>query len=195
MGEAIDSLGEVDSREQQAVIEEFFRIGPLMPEKSPPGIELDSQSARHLGALLAAAPSTSLGGAHGVPFGNEATTEQTVPPFRCLEEASSGALARYLQRERPQTIAVVISHLTSDRAAEVLALLPAELQGEVTVRLVRLDKTDPEILDEIQRGMQTWIWQQSRSTRTPVAGLETLRGILAAADEGEKHDPAKFGPA
>jgi flagellar motor switch protein FliG len=115
------------------------------------------------------------------------TAEPTSPPLRCLEDASSGALARYLQREQPQTIAVVISQLTSDRAAEVLALLPAELQGEVTLRLVHLDQTDPEILEEIERGMQSWIWQQSRSTRSGVAGLETLRGILAAADEGAKN--------
>ncbi len=40
--EMIDSLGDVARPEQQAVIEEFFRIGPLMPEESPPGIELDS---------------------------------------------------------------------------------------------------------------------------------------------------------
>jgi flagellar motor switch protein FliG len=81
---------------------------------------------------------------------------------------------------------VVVSHLTSDRAAEVLALLPAQLQGEVTLRLVHLDKTDPEILDEIERGMQSWIMQQPRSARTPGAGMETLRGILAAADERSK---------
>jgi flagellar motor switch protein FliG len=67
-----------------------------------------------------------------------------------------------------------------------LALLPAELQGEVTLRLVHLDKTDPEILDEIERGMQSWISQQPRSARAPGAGLETLRGILAAADARSK---------
>ncbi len=83
----------------------------------------------------------------------------------------------YLQRERPQTIAVVISHLSSDRAAEVLALLPAELQGDVALRLVHLDKTDPEILDEIERGMQSWISQQGRTPRAHGAGLETLRGV------------------
>jgi flagellar motor switch protein FliG len=185
--EAIQSLGDVESHEQQAVIEEFFRIGPLMPEKSPPGIELDSQSALHLGTRMASAGALASGTERSGRGGHDVSADQSAPPFRCLDEASSGALARYLQREHPQTIAVVISQLTSERAAEVLALLPAQLQGEVTLRLVHLDKTDPEILDEIERGMQTWIWQQSRSTRAPVAGLETLRGILAAADVGAKN--------
>ena len=40
---AIGTLGRVSSEEQQATIEEFFRIGPLVPEKSPPGIELDGE--------------------------------------------------------------------------------------------------------------------------------------------------------
>ncbi len=41
---AIDTLGPVSPDEQQATIEEFFRIGPLVPEKSPPGIELDGET-------------------------------------------------------------------------------------------------------------------------------------------------------
>jgi flagellar motor switch protein FliG len=194
--ETIDSLGDVAHSEQQAVIEEFFRIGPLVPEKSPPGIELDSQLARHLGGRAASAGTYSTGAYSTTAFSTSARAPlagraryelpPSALPFHFLEETSSSALARYLQRERPQTIAVVVSHLTSDRGAEVLALLPAELQGEVTLRLVHLDKTDPEILDEIERGMQSWISQQPRSTRAPGAGLETLRGILAAADERSK---------
>ncbi len=39
---AIEVLGNVSPAEQRATIEEFFRIGPLVPEKSPPGIELDA---------------------------------------------------------------------------------------------------------------------------------------------------------
>ena len=95
-------------------------------------------------------------------------------PFRFLAETSSDALARYLKREHPQTVAVVLSHLTSDRAAEVLALLPAQFQGEVTLRLVHLDDTHPEVLADIERGMQSWMLEQSQALRRRTAGLATL---------------------
>ena len=43
---AIVELGLVDPEEQSQTIEEFFRIGPLVPEKFPAGIELGSRLAR-----------------------------------------------------------------------------------------------------------------------------------------------------
>ncbi len=190
--ESIDSLADVAQAEQQAVIEEFFRIGPLVPEKLPPGIELDSQMARHLNLRPdSLGPAASGGGRSRYDLPPQAATT----PFQFLEETSSSALARYLQRERPQTIAVVISHLTSDRGAEVLALLPAELQGEVTLRLAHLDKTPPEILDEIERGMQNWILQQARSTRAGrrVGDAAGHSGRVRRAVE--ELDPAQSGPA
>jgi flagellar motor switch protein FliG len=184
--DAIDDLGAVPPAEQQAVIEEFFRIGPLVPEKSPPGIELDSRLARQLSTPAPRASMPTIAPTK-TPWSDvrPGTVEQ---PFRCLEDLSSDVLARYLRREQPQTIAVVVSHLTSQRAAEVMTLLPGELQGEVALRLTQLDKTDPEILSEIERGMRGWLPEASGSQRVRSAGLETLRGILAAADDRAKHN-------
>ena len=184
--EMIGLLGDVTSGEQQAVIEEFFRIGPLVPEKLPPGIELNGQLARQLDLGRGMSGAESARSSRGTRTSHYESARPQAPPFQFLRETSSGELARYLQRERPQTIAVVISHLASDRGAEVLALLPADLQGEVTLRLVHLDETPPEILDEIERGMQSWMSEQTRTRRAPGAGLETLRGILAAADGRSK---------
>ena len=39
-------LGEIDPREQQRVIDEFFRVGPQAPASGLPGIELDGELAR-----------------------------------------------------------------------------------------------------------------------------------------------------
>ncbi len=83
---------------------------------------------------------------------------------------------------------MVLSHLTSDRAAEVLALLPAQFQGEVTLRLVHLDDTHPEVLADIQRGMQSWMLEQSQALRRRTAGLATLRDILAASTDRAKQN-------
>jgi flagellar motor switch protein FliG len=45
---AILRLRDVDPAEQNEIIEEFFRIGPLIPQKHPPGIELDDELARRI---------------------------------------------------------------------------------------------------------------------------------------------------
>jgi flagellar motor switch protein FliG len=202
---AIEDLGNVSPNEQQATIEEFFRIGPLVPEKSPPGIELDGPAidewlpsaqlppAEELAtdeepraAAYSPAYRWSWSGASSSPAAE--STRGPSDTFRFLAETSSDALAGYLEREHPQTVAVVLSHLASDRAADVLALLPAQFQSEVTLRLVHLDDTHPDVLTDIERGMQSWMLEQSQAVRRRTAGLATLRGILAASTDRAKQN-------
>ena len=108
--DAILRLSDVDPLEQNEIIEEFFRIGPLIPQKHPPGIELDDALGRQLASLKpeqAIKPETE----------PEPTSDE--PPFRFLHETEFESLTPFLKREHPQTIAVVLSHLPPDRAGEV----------------------------------------------------------------------------
>ena len=172
--DAVAQLGEIEAEEQNAVIEEFFRIGPLVPEDQPAGIELDSPLAERLGRSSAYAdvrgrvPSRRVGSSRG--------------HFGCLQDASGTTLAARLQREHPQTIAVVVSHLPPQNGADLLGSLPPSLQAEVARRLVDLEETDPEILLEIERGLETWLNEHERSSQRRTAGMMALQSILAAAD-------------
>jgi flagellar motor switch protein FliG len=166
---AIETLGPIDACEQHDVIEEFFRVGPLVPGKQPSGIELDDRLPRSLSISRPSErmPSESL------------TTD--LPPFRFLHEAPAHSLTPFLEREHPQTVAVVVSHLPAERAAEVLAGLSGELQIEVARRLIDLDEADPEILREVEQGLEIWLGQQVRGERRRTAGLAALNNILGAA--------------
>jgi len=174
--QAVEELGEIELAEQNEVIEEFFRIGPLVPDKQPSGIELDDRLPAHL-----AMPAGQADGED-----SDAQSANGVPPFRFLHEAPAQSLAPFLEREHPQTIAVVVSHLPSDRAAEILAGLPGDLQIDVARRLVDLEETDPEILREVERGLESWLGQQARGDHRRTAGLAALTNILDAADPRAK---------
>ena len=174
--QAVECLGDIDPSEQNEVIQEFFRIGPLLPDKQPAGIELDGQlpnylsnSTEHEEAVQIDRPHASRGS-----------------QFRFLQDASAQSLGPFLEREHPQTIAVVVSHLPADRAAEVLAGLSAELQIEVARRLVDLDETDPEILREVEQGLESWLCDQVRSNQRRAAGITALSNILGAASPWAK---------
>jgi flagellar motor switch protein FliG len=173
--EQVERLGEIDAAEQSDVLEEFFRIGPLVPDEDPSGIELDAPLPASMGAI-------SCGSAL---CGGEAEGSL---PFRILDEAPPEKLAPFLAREHPQTIAVVMSHLPADRAAEVLAYLPAELQAEVARRLVDLEETDAEVLREVERGLESWLCCEVRGERHTNAGVAALAGILSAANPRARHD-------
>ncbi len=170
---ALVELGPIDPAEQSEVIEDFFRIGPLVPEKFPAGVDLDSRLADELGFAAA-------GGSVATP---RVSHDHNLAPFRFLHETSGAELARYLEREHPQTIAVVVSHLPPERGADVLANLPASLQAEVARRLVDLEAADPDVVREVERGLQSWLAENVRSQQRRRAGLAALEGILQAADD------------
>jgi flagellar motor switch protein FliG len=72
-----------------------------------------------------------------------------------LGNVSEEVLATFLQKEYPQTVAVVLSKLTSDHAARVVALLPENFALEVIHRMLRMEAVQKEILDEVEKTLRT----------------------------------------
>ena len=104
-------------------------------------------------------------------------------PFRFLQETEAEKLVRVLGSERPQTIALVLSHLAPVRAGAVLARLPENVQVDVIHRLVDLEETDPEILREVEEALRSRLSHASvEMQRRRVAGLQAVAGILQATD-------------
>jgi flagellar motor switch protein FliG len=176
---AILHLGDVDPSEQNEVIDEFCRIGPLVPSQHPPGIELDSELARKL--AIPVQPTVPLVGPSRYA---ESIDER--PPFRFLHETEFGTILPYLRREQPQTIALVAAHLPPERASDLLAQLPASLQAEVIRRLADLDETDPHVLQDVERSLQAWLAEHSNQRQRHTNGLATVAAILDAAPRGAR---------
>jgi flagellar motor switch protein FliG len=173
--EIVIEMDDVDQGEQRRVIDEFFHAGPKVPAKATGGVELDGRLAwlaSGNGPLEPddAGPAAATAGSRGCP------------PFRFLQETEAEKLVRVLGSERPQTIALVLSHLSPVRAGTVLARLPENVQVDVIHRLVDLEETDPEILHEVEEALQTRLSQQVEMQRRRVAGLQAVAGILQATD-------------
>lgn len=164
-------LDEIDHDEQQRVIGEFVRSRPSAlsaPRRAAPavgGVELEAGLARRL----------SLDG-YAAAASNPASR-----PFRFLHEAHSDTISPVLLGEHPQTIAIVVSHLPDDRAAALLATLDGELQADVIRRLVSLDQADPDILREVERGLESRLLEQAQVDRRRDAGLASIARMLEAA--------------
>ena len=103
-------------------------------------------------------------------------------PFRFLQEAEAEKLVRAIVHERPQTIALVLSHMTPAKSGAVLARLPESVQVEVVQRLVDLEETDPEILREVEDALRGRLAEHVQTQRRRVAGLAAVAGILQATD-------------
>src|SRR6185312_4367245 len=66
-----------------------------------------------------------------------------------LQRLDPQLLARFVESEHPQTIALVLAHLSAGQSAAVLRSMPAELRGEVTIRLASLDQISPVVMNKI----------------------------------------------
>lgn len=72
-----------------------------------------------------------------------------------LSNVNEEILANYLQKEYPQTVAVVLSKITSEHAARVLAMLPEGFALEVVMRMLRMEAVQKEVLDDVERTLRT----------------------------------------
>lgn len=72
-----------------------------------------------------------------------------------LGNVSEEMLASFLQKEYPQTVAVVMSKITSDHAARVLALMPEGFANEVIQRMLKMEAIQKEVLEDIERTLRT----------------------------------------
>lgn len=71
-----------------------------------------------------------------------------------LGNVNEEILATFLQKEYPQTVAVVLSKLTTDHAARVLGMLPENFALEVILRMLRMEAVQKEILDEVEKTLR-----------------------------------------
>lgn len=72
-----------------------------------------------------------------------------------LGNVNEETLATFLQKEYPQTVAVVLSKIGTDHAARVLGLLPDNFAMEVINRMLRMETVQKDILEEVEKTLRT----------------------------------------
>ncbi len=80
-----------------------------------------------------------------------ATNKMDSAPFAFINEVDNRNLLMVLQHEHPQTIAVVLSHASSDKASKIIAELPRDQQVEIIERISGMDKGNPDIIGIVER--------------------------------------------
>lgn len=181
---AIRELGPVDRREEAAILREFLA-------DAPPALRSHVASAlsRHEPAAAYVA-TRDLGLAQNLASGASAVAREhgvagdgdSANRFAFLRDAEDENLAVLLASERPQTIALVLSHMPPNQAGKVLTRFQPELQTQILRRLMDLEETDEDILQEIENALETRIADHVLTRRRRVAGLSAVSGILEHAD-------------
>ena len=103
-------------------------------------------------------------------------------PFAFLAKTDADNLMTFIQDEHPQTIALILSHVQPDKASEILAGLPLEKQLEVVTRIATMDNTNPEVIREVERGLEMRLSGVVSQSTQAVGGVESVAAMLNLAD-------------
>ncbi len=102
-------------------------------------------------------------------------------PFSFLQKTEKENLVTFLQEEHPQTIALVLSHLPPGMATEILQALSTERQVEVVSRVANMDQTSPDVIKEVERGLEKRLAGLVSERFERVGGVSAVAEILNMA--------------
>src|SRR5690606_37298380 len=92
-------------------------------------------------------------------------------------------LANFLSNEHPQTIAVLLCHMGTEKVGQVIRLLPEEIQSEVVMRIAFLDDITPEALVDIEDAVKEALKGLGSATKHKMGGIEYVADALNRLDK------------
>lgn len=182
-------MKEFDSDMLEELTFEVASLGSVPPE-------LKQQVLSEFGEMLQAKDFISFG---GVDYARETLTKAVgsdkateilaklesvikETPFEFVRKADPVQILNFLQDEHPQTIALVLAHLTSTVAATVLAALPEDLQEEVVYRVSSMEQTSPDIIRDVEVVLERKLAAVVRPEMTKVGGIKSVAELLNRVD-------------
>ncbi|NIY70889.1 flagellar motor switch protein FliG [Marivivens donghaensis] len=167
LGAAMYSVGDIDSDTLDAVVEEF--LGAVRAET---GIGLGA--ADYVKTVM----TDALGDEKAQSVISRINPMDTQKPIEILDWMDARAIAELISDEHPQIMALVIACLDYALAAEVLTLLPDDVQGDLVQRIASLNTVQPEPLKDLEQVMQRKFKQSSTMRASQIGGINAAARIL-----------------
>ncbi len=124
--------------------------------------------------------------------------EMSASKLDSLQKSDPQQLAKFLEQEHPQTIALILAHLEPKNASELLMKLPETLRAEAIKRMAQLRQFSPEIAQKVSLALHKRLEALGEQHRRAYAGFQGVADLLNRMDpvqsklilEGiEKDDP------
>jgi len=131
-------------------------------------------SLRGSGAYLRRLVGSALGEAKASELWTE--TREGTGAVQQLATLDLPTILGIIDREHPQTIAVILSQIAPQRAAEISSQLSPERQAQVVIRLAQLEAIPTSVIEEIEKQFATEIASLASGSK------HTINGVKAAGD-------------
>jgi flagellar motor switch protein FliG len=161
----LDQMGTITTDISENVVKEFADITSGRAQKGQ--LALPSSSGQ-LSGTGEDSSGTAAGGSEGL---------------EAIAALSADEISDLIKDEHPQTIAIILLHLKTAVASDVIANLPDEIKTDVSVRVVTLEKVNADIVDEVNDVFKEILKNKKSSVANISGGVDRLAEILNQTDE------------
>ena len=167
LGTAMYSVQGLDQETVNSVLDEFLAI-----------IKAQTSLGMGAGNYIRNVMNKALGEDKAQSVLSRISPSQTSKPIDILDWMDARSIAELIVDEHPQIIALIISYLDYGLGADVLGLLPTNLQPEVIRRIATLQTVGPDALAELEKVMQSKFKANTSLRAAKVGGVEAAARIM-----------------
>ena len=170
----VAKLGHVTPEQMEAVLDEFYKTCLTQKVVTDGGME-------YARAVLEKA----FGESTAQSLLDKLAKSMKTRPFEFIRKSDVKNLFSFLQHERPQTIALILSYADPDQASFVISELPKEKQIKVVEAIAKMESASPEAIKIVEASLK----KRFESVLT-TADFTTIGGIDYIAEVMNNMDRA-----
>jgi len=104
--------------------------------------------------------------------------------FNMLNNVDPNQLTNFVQKEHPQTVALLLAHMSAEKAAQIISALPQEMQVDVASRIATMESISPEVLHQVEQVLAQQMKTMFSGDTAEVGGVKSVAEILNLVDRG-----------
>jgi flagellar motor switch protein FliG len=159
----LDQMGAVSAEVIEYVAREFMDIAAMRAR------------------MAQLAPPPNSGNTHDNKGDGDA--EDELEGLKAIESLGADEIYELIKDEHPQTIAIILIHLKTPVASDLLSRLADEIKTDVAVRVATLDKVNADMVEEVNSVFKEILKDKKSSVANISGGIDRLAEILNQADE------------
>ena len=113
----------------------------------------------------------------------EGDAKDDLEGLKAIESLGADEIYELIKDEHPQTIAIILIHLKTAIASDVLSQLSDEIKTDVSVRVATLDKVNADMVEEVNFVFNEILKNKKSSVAHISGGIDRLAEILNQTDE------------
>ncbi|MCI8640031.1 MAG: flagellar motor switch protein FliG [Coprococcus sp.] len=172
----VAKLGHVTPEQMEEVLDEFYKICLTQKVVTDGGME-------YARAVLEKA----FGESTAQTLLDRLSKSLKVRPFDFIRKSSVKNLFSFLQHERPQTIALILSYAEADQASTIISELPKEKRIKVVEAIARMESASPDAIKVVEATLKKR-FESVLTTQdfTTIGGIDYIADVMNHMDRANE---------